>query len=75
MPHLPFLGDYKKVTKSDSDEQADEFEVMALAKRLGITIEEMKEMSFVSLFNILIASTNTEDERMATQKDIDRLFS
>lgn len=48
---------------------------MALAKRLGITIEEMKEMSFVSLFNILIASTNTEDERQATQKDIDRLFS
>lgn len=75
MPHLPFLGDYKHIPKNSDGEQADEYEVMALAKRLGITIEEMKEMSFVSLFNILIASTNTEDERQATQSDIDRMFA
>ena len=31
-------------------------------------------MSFVSLFNILIASTNQEDERKASQNDIDRMF-
>lgn len=38
-------------------------------------MDEMKEMSFVSLFNILISATNTEeDERTATQKDIDRMF-
>lgn len=47
---------------------------MSLCKRLNISIDEMKEMSFVSLFNILISATNTEGERKATQKDIDRIF-
>lgn len=47
---------------------------MSLATRLGISIEEMKQMSFVSLYNILISSTNVEEERTATQDDIDRMF-
>lgn len=48
---------------------------MSLAKRLGFSNEDLKDMSFVSLFNILIASTNRGDgERKATQNDIDRLF-
>ena len=46
---------------------------MSLAQRLGITKEEMENMSFVSLFNILIAATG-EEEKKATQKDIDRMF-
>ena len=74
LPH-PFQGEYKQFPKSENTEPADEYDVMSLAKRLGISIDEMKEMSFVSLFNVLIASTNTEkDERKATQEDIDRLF-
>ena len=49
---------------------------MALALRQGITIEAMKDMSFVSLYNTLISSVRNEDvERKATQSDIDRLFS
>lgn len=47
---------------------------MSLALRLGISIEDMKNMSFVSLYNILISSTNQEEEKQATQKDIDRFF-
>lgn len=48
---------------------------MALAKRLGITNEEMKEMTFVSLMNILISSIEDSDgTQQATQSDIDRLF-
>lgn len=47
---------------------------MSLAMRLGISVDEMKQMSFVSLYNILIASTNVEEERKATQEDIDRMF-
>jgi len=48
---------------------------MSLAKRLGITRDEMLDMSFVSLFNILISSVSNEDgERKATQEDIDRMF-
>ena len=49
---------------------------MSLAIRQGITIEAMKDMSFVSLVNILISSVHHEDgERKATQEDIDRMFS
>lgn len=34
----------------------------------------MLDMSLVSLLNILISATNTEDERTATQRDIDKMF-
>ena len=50
---------------------------MALAKRLNITTEDMKEMSFVSLLNILLSSiesTSQNGVRDATQEDINRLF-
>ena len=47
--------------------------MVALAKRLNITITDMKEMSFVSLANILL-STVEDDERQATQEDIDKYF-
>ena len=49
---------------------------MALAKRLNISMSDMKEMSFVSLLNILLSSiesTSDNSVRKATQDDIDRL--
>lgn len=72
---LPFQGDYKTFPKNNDGAVADEYDVMSLALRLGIGVEEMKQMSFVSLFNILISSTNSEEERTATQSDIDRMFA
>lgn len=51
----------------------DEYAVVGLAKRLNITLDDMKQMSFVSLVNILLSATE-ETEREATQKDIDRMF-
>lgn len=75
MPHLPYQGEYKQLSKKGDSGEADEYEVFALAKRLGITSEEMKEMSFVSLMNILISSVDDEDKtKSATQSDIDRMF-
>lgn len=47
---------------------------MALAYRNGITREQMLDMSLVSLLNILISMAGNEDERTATQNDIDRMF-
>lgn len=47
--------------------------MVALAKRLNITLDDMKEMSFNSLINILYASVES-DEKEATQEDIDRYF-
>lgn len=74
MPHLPFRGDFKSIPKNETGEPADEFETMSLAMRLGISIEEMKEMSFVSLYNILISATNMDEEKEASQNDIERMF-
>lgn len=70
-------GSLKPVKSSgNSNREVDEFEVYALAKRLGITKDEMLDMSFVSLMNILLSSVDAveDDTRMATQEDIDRLF-
>ena len=73
--HLPFQGDYKHIPKSENDRPADEYEVLALAVRNGITREQMLDMSVVSLLNILISMTNDEEvEHKATQSDIDRMF-
>lgn len=46
---------------------------MALAKRLNIGIEDMKEMSFVSLINILLSSVE-ESEKKGSEEDIRRFF-
>lgn len=46
---------------------------MALALRLNIRPEDMKQMSYVSLMNILL-STVEEDSKNASQEDIDRMF-
>lgn len=46
---------------------------MALALRLNIRPEDMKQMSYVSLVNILL-STVEEDTKNASQEDIDRMF-
>lgn len=71
---LPFLGEYKTIPNSkESDEEVDEFETYGLAKRLGISKDEMLDMSFVSLVNILISSIDTE-EKQGTEKDVRRLF-
>ena len=73
-PLLPYQGEYKKITsKNTSDKEVDEFEVYSLAKRLGITKEEMENMSFVSLMNILISSVES-DEQEATEADVRRMF-
>ncbi len=75
MLHLPFLGEFKELPNvEESNEEIDEFEVFALAKRLGISKEEMLDMSFVSLVNILISNLDTEQEKKGTEADVRRMF-
>lgn len=70
----PYQGNYKTIkTKGNNNDPIDEYEVVALAKRLNITFEDMKQMSFVSLINILLSSVE-ETETNATQEDIDKYF-
>lgn len=71
---LPFRGNYN--IPSDIDENSDPlsvYEIVGLAKRLNITLDDMKNMSFVSLYNILI-STVEKKSKEATQQDIDNLL-
>ena len=71
----PYQGKYKTLKKkATSDDPVDEYEVFALAKRLNITLEDMDNMSFVSLMNILISSVDEEKEKKATQEDIKKFF-
>lgn len=69
----PFLGKYNIDNSVTSGEPMDIYEVVALAKRLNITLDDMKEMTFVSLINILL-TTVKENNTSATQTDIDRFF-
>lgn len=70
---IPYQGNYKTKANNTSNKEFDEYDVVALAKRLNITLDDMKEMSYVSLMNILISSVE-EDEKQATQEEIDRYF-
>ena len=63
----------KQIDASSSGEAMDIFEVVALAKRLNISFADMKEMSFISLMNILL-STVESDTKQATQDDINALL-
>lgn len=70
---LPYQGNYKQISTKSNSKAVDEYEVVALAKRLNITFDDMKQMSFVSLMNILL-STVEDDTREATQEDIQKYF-
>lgn len=77
MPLTAFSGTLKKTStqSSDDDEPLDIYKIVALAKRLNITFEDMKQMSFISLLNILLATVEDENgEREAKQSDIDALL-
>ena len=52
----------------------DEYDVVALAKRLGYTFEEMKQMSYVTLMNNMLSNVEEEEVKNATQEEIDRFF-
>ena len=70
----PYQGKYKTIkTRNNSNDPIDEFEVFALAKRLNISMDDMANMSFVSLVNILLSNVE-EHEQKATQDDINKYF-
>ena len=76
--YLPFVGEYLVPQNNNENDKVDietidAYEIIGLAKRLNITLADMKEMSFVSLFNILYKAA-AEKENNATQADIDNLL-
>lgn len=67
------MGEYPTSSNSDGAE-LNMFELVAMAKRLNISFCEMKEISFVTLINILFANIEEKEETEATQNDIDAFF-
>jgi hypothetical protein len=68
------VGEYRTKNKNQNDdEEMPMYEVIALAKRLNFSFQELREISFVTLINILLSSVQN-DEKEATQKDIDSFF-
>lgn len=66
------MGEYQTPKNSSNEkEELDIYEVVALAKRLNITLDDMKEMSFVSLVNILYSAVKEKESKKANQSDID----
>ena len=75
MPHLPYQGEYKYLKASNNNEPVDEYDIVSLSKRLNISLDDMREMSFVSLMNTLISSVENKDTTQeATQEDIEKYF-
>lgn len=50
------------------------YEIVALSKRLNYNFEELKEISFSTLLNMLLSSVEPSDGKEATQRDIDSFF-
>lgn len=73
MPCPPFMGEFKRTSQSNSDEEMDLLEVIALAKRLHFSFDELKEISFVTLVNILLSNVEPESKE-ASQREIDSYF-
>lgn len=70
----PYQGNYKQINKdSSSNKELDEYEIVAIANKLNIKLDDMKQMSFVSLLNIMISNID-EKEDYATQEQIDAMF-
>lgn len=70
---MPFSGKLKKLNNQESDSGSiDIYEVVALAKRMNITLDDMKQMTFISLMNILLSVVDNDNQtRNAKQSDID----
>ena len=65
-------SDIKEVVK-ETRKMANSIEIMALEIRQGIRPEDMQQMSFVSLMNILISAVEEKDTtRKASKEDIER---
>ena len=68
------MGEYLTSNSTDG-EGLSMYQILALAKRLNFSFSELKEISFVSLVNILFSSIQSDDEeKQASQSDIDTFF-
>lgn len=67
-PH--FKGEWKTSNRSGDGEDIKMYEIIAIAKRLHFSFDELKEISFTTLINMIMNNVES-DSREATQNDID----
>ena len=62
---------------NENPSKLDEHRYLAQCLRLGLRIEDLKELEYKDVAKIMLCyiSDNKPTERMATQKDIDRFLS
>ena len=67
------MGTLKKLnSQPNDDDPIDIYQIVALAKRMNITLEDMKQMTFISLMNILLSVVDNDNGvKEAKQSDID----
>ncbi len=68
------MGEYPTTNSENNAEEFDIFYMISLAKRQNFSFSELKEISFVTLLNILFSSVDKNEETEATQNDIDAFF-
>lgn len=70
----PFVEEFKnKEETSGTGKSIDVYDLLAMSLRIGIRLEDWKDMSFVGLANVLYSSMPKE-QNTARQKDIDMLL-
>ena len=73
---LPFVEEFKNKEETTSNSKGkgiDVYDLLAMSLKIGIRLEDWKDMSFVGLANVLYSSM-PKDKEKAQQKDIDMLL-
>ena len=82
MPQIAFVdiklsNELEKIKGNSATEEIfPEHEFVASCLRVGLTISDLKELSYIDVMKILFTFINTKNvkEKNATQSDIDRLL-
>ncbi|MFX4263126.1 hypothetical protein ACOBQJ_13140 [Pelotomaculum propionicicum] len=72
-----FVEERSRGCKGGRQPERLDLDILAVAKRAGLSFMEMNEFSVQELFDYVHAFTGAKDDRprMATQEDIDRFYA
>lgn len=81
MPWIAFVDeelskeiDRKIKSKEQTKEVFPEHEFLGSCLRIGLSLNDLKELTYVDVMKILIGYIDEKKERVATQRDIDKLL-
>ncbi len=81
MPWIAFVDeelskeiDRKIKNKEKTKEVFPEHEFLGSCLRVGLSLNDLKELTYVDVMKVLISYIEEKKERVATQRDIDKLL-